>query len=195
MSLDSLSNISDRIRVTNSYKEILSIRDRVWSLSGKIELKQFLDLRDRVEKKIGEFEVPIFNDAKVNVRCSDGTRVEIDPRSVTLIVSRGMKLSDYVFGEYPDAVDYEVIYAGFEDPQNRMPGEDFDESRVELSEPAVPKGRTLRESVERIVRLALKLVNFLFSAYSKAFPNIAEDLRLIKMKLEELFEKITTTYI
>ncbi|HKJ97228.1 MAG TPA: hypothetical protein VJ944_05765 [Thermoplasmataceae archaeon] len=194
MSFNSADYISERIRVTNSYKEAVSLRDQVWSISGKIELKQFVDLRDRVEKKIKEFDRPIFEDAKVNVKFPDGRITSVDSREINIVVGKGIGLSEYVFREFPDASDFEVIYAGFEDPLEKILGKDADDSRLELGANRDFKGGMIREAVERIVKLALKLVNFLFSTYSRAFPDIAEDLRIIKDRIEELFEKIFTTY-
>ncbi|AKA49502.1 hypothetical protein IX51_10810 [uncultured archaeon] len=194
MSFNSADYISERIRVTNSYKEAVSLRDQVWSISGKIELKQFVDLRDRVEKKIKEFDRPIFEDAKVNVKFPDGRITSVDSREINIVVGKGIGLSEYVFREFPDASDFEVIYAGFEDPLEKILGKDADDSRLELGANRDFKGGMIREAVERIVKLALKLVNFLFSTYSRAFPDIAEDLRIIKDRIEELFEKISTTY-
>ena len=87
-----------------------------------------------------------------------------------------------------------IVYSGFEVPFERMPGRGGDESKLELNSMFPPKAGSIKEGVERIIKLALKLVNFLVTAYMKSFPSISEELKMIKMKLEELFEKVSSSY-
>lgn len=194
MSFNNTDYISDRIRVTNSYREAISLRDQVWSLSGKIELGKFLVLRDKVEKKLKEFDRPVFEDAKVAVKFPDREAITIDSREVNIVVGKGQKLSEYVFGRFPDAFDFDIVYSGFEDPLSRMAEKGEADNKLELTSMLPPKSSSVKDGVERIIRLALKLVNFLVSTYMKAFPNIAEELGIIKAKLEELFDKVSMSY-
>lgn len=191
MSFNNTDYISDRIRVTNSYKETISLRDQIWSLSGKIELNKFLVLRDKIEKKLNEFDRPVFDDARVTVKFAGSDPLVIDPREVNIVVGKGQKLSDYVFERFQDAYDFDITYGSFEDPLDQVGSKEKDESKVELSSMFPPRSGSVRDGVQRIIKLALKLVNFLVTTYMKAFPGIAEELKFIKQRLEELFDKVS----
>lgn len=184
--------LKKKIRESRSFREIVSLRDQVWSLSGKIDLTLFLDLRDRVEQKVKEIESPTFGDVQIEVLTSQDERKTIDQREVGIIVGKGLKLSDYVFREYPDALDFEIrpsSNVGPYDPALEDPG-----FKLEVNEPMNFRGGTIKESIIRIIKLALKLITFLICAYSRSFPHLQEDFDLIKVKLEQLFDKVSQAY-
>lgn len=185
--------IRDQIKQAKSFREVITLREKVWSLSGKIDLDDFLDIRDRIESKVKDFENPMFGDARVEIVFGDGSRKDIDPRELSIIMGKGGKLSDYIFTTHPEAIDYELHIIGFEELGEKRSGENLP-SKIELNESLNAKTGALRESILRIVKLAMKLANMLFSTYSKVFPSIADDLKLIKNRIEELFEKIASSY-
>lgn len=187
----------DQIRImiknTRSFREVISLRDRVWSLSGKIDLNDFLDLRDKVESKVKEFDNPLFGDLNLKVVLHNGDMKRIDPRELSIIMGKGVKLSEYIFDTYPDALDYRIEPLTYEDPFTKF-GNAPSPEKIRIREIPGLKTGLIKEKIERIVRLAMKLAEMLFDNYAKLFPSIAEDLRLIKERIEELFEKISYSY-
>lgn len=188
--MDHTEELIERIRSAKGYREIVSIRDTVWGLSGKIALSDFLELRDRVEKKMNDIESPVFEDTSIDIVMADGVRTTLDPRSVAIVMGKGLKISSYVFSEYPGAVDFELKPSGFlekPDPFANDPS-----YKLELNNTSFPTGKTVREGIVRIVKLALKLITFLFNAYARSFPHLADDLRILKESIEVLFEKVSS---
>lgn len=194
MDMNARDEIAEQIKKAVSFRAIISLREKVWSLSGSIDLNDFLDLRDRVEKKVRDFDNPLFGNLGIAVVYMSGERKIIDSREVELIVGKGKKISEHVFSTFPEAVDFELVTEEFQDPMEKMAGDDELSNKLEINDRGLIKSGILRESIERIVRLAMKLANLLYTTYSKSFPNIAGDLLMIKQKLEELFEKVSTSY-
>lgn len=185
--------IRDRIKNARSFREVINLRDKVWSLSGNIDLNDFLDLRDRVESKVKEFDNPLFGDMKLEVILHGGKTKSVDPRELNIIMGKGMKLSEYIFSTCPEAVDYIIEPVSYEDPLEKA-GEDHVPERVKFNEMQGLKTGVLKEKIERIIKLAMKLADMLFTNYAKVFPSIADDLRMIKERIEQLFEKIASSY-
>lgn len=186
--------IRERIKTTNSFKDVVSLRERVWSLSGVLGMRDFLELRDKVERKMREFDDPIFDELRVIVKCRDGPDKVIESHEVRSALGKGIKLSSYVFTKCPDVLDYELHYSGFEEREEKMNvmAEEFSAASTATSFES--KVDNMKEKVKRILSLALRLVVTLFNTYSRAFPQIAEDLKVIRKKLEALIQNVSTPY-
>lgn len=186
--------IRERINTTNGFKEVVSLRERVWSLSGVLGMRDFLELRDKVERKMREFDDPIFDELKVVVKCRDGPDQIIESHEVRNVLGKGMKLSAYVFTKCPDVLDFELHYSGFDDREEKINvmAEEFSSTSATTS--FETKVDTMKEKIKRILSLALRLIVTLFNTYSKAFPNIAEDLKVIREKIEALIQHVSAPY-
>ncbi len=185
--------IRDRIGSTISFKEIISLREKVWSLSGSLSMREFLELRDRVERKMREFDDPVFDELTVVVKCRDAPDEKIEQDELREVLGKGRKLSEYVFTKCPEVLDYELHYFGLSESEEKVNimAQEFGSDTASSLESRVG---SIKDKVRRILSLALRLIVNLFNTYSKVFPHISEDLKMIREKIELLLESISTAY-
>lgn len=183
--------MKERIESTKSFREMVSLRDQVWALSGKVGFSEFVELRDKVERRLAEFDNPIYDDLTILVKIKNGEIKIIKSPEIADILGKGAKISEHIFSNFPGASDFELHYESDEEVSRQLLD---DEEAVRLSSNLTGDVSAIKERVRRIVSLALRLVINLFNTYARALPHLAEDLKGIREKLELLLENLNSAY-
>lgn len=187
------NTIRVQIDRTNHYNDLIKLREKIWSLSGKYPFSIYVNLRGRIEEKIRTFDNPMCDQAVIRIHFGNKSQKEMEPSECQNALDEGLKLSEYIFAQYKDAEDYEILPSDFLGSYNKDviekdaikeflgngfkgSGPNDDHKRIEV----------LQDRVEYLIRL----IDHMNRVYSDTIPKIASDLEDINRKFEELYSKL-----
>lgn len=187
------NSIRTQIDRTNRYNDLTKLREKIWSLSGKYPFSIYVNLRGRIEEKIKSFDYPMCDQAHIRIHFDDNSQKDMEPSECKLALDEGLRLSEYVFNNYKNATDFEILPSDFFGTYNKdivekdsikeflgngfnNTGPNDDHKRIEV----------LQDRVEYLIRL----IDHMNRVYSETIPRISSDLEDINKKFEELYNKL-----
>ncbi|HLH85457.1 MAG TPA: hypothetical protein VKU79_01155, partial [Thermoplasmataceae archaeon] len=106
--IDDYHLILNRITKTNRYKGLLTLQDEIWALRSKYPFSVFSNIRGRLEEKLHTFDHPRCDQVGISVIFMNGSKKALEPEECMQAAQKNIKLSDFIFTKYHQAVDYEI---------------------------------------------------------------------------------------
>ena len=110
--------LRDEISSAKRYRKLQELKVSINSLARKVPLSISAELEGRLTEKFRAFDYPMCNVTDVKVIFSNGLSKVLDRDECHYAMSRGMKLSDYIFSRYVSARDFELDSAEFSGSTN-----------------------------------------------------------------------------
>ena len=180
----------EEISSARRYRELKNLEMSILGIKNKIPISLYTELSGRIKEKIMSFEYPECNAAKISIVYSNGLRKEIEKEECHIAMSRGLKLSDYIFSHYVSARDYEIEDANIKEnykiderPVIAIKHKEYSSSFTTLGPEA------LRERVDYLLKKVDNLEK-IEKIYSESIPKIARDMEDLKGKVDKIFKKI-----
>lgn len=178
--------IKSEIDQTDRYKELVNLREKIWGLSGKFPFSVYVDLRGKVEDKINRMDYPTCDKINLQIIFPDRPSIALDTNECKTALSKGLKLSEYIFSRYPNATDYQIdstkIYGSYEKSSSEQEELKPDEQKFSGG----PELQVLQDRVEYMIRL----MNYMSRVYADSIPKIAKDIKDINVKFELIYKKL-----
>lgn len=186
--MDEHDSLRERIRSCTKYRELLSLRELVWNLSGKVEFTVYVELRKKVDGRLEEFNHPSCDDMDIKIIMPGGAKQPLDPRDCRIAVSKEQSLSRYLLSKTPKALDIEIKPVDISDSSGNRNYTSIGKGSAGGSS-AISSTRlgVLQNKIENVIRLATYMNN----TYSKVLPKISSDLGEIVIKLEILYNRVS----
>lgn len=186
--MDGHDPLRARIQDCTRYKDLLKLRDTVWSMSAKLDFSTYMDLRKRVDQRMDEFENPTCEDFEIKIHFPGSKPAFMDMRECRIIATKGTTLPEYVFSKYDGADDIELIPLGVYEESYSGASTNFDPTgEAPQTGSFNPRLGILQHRIENVIKLA----NYMSETYSTVIPQISEDLSEIVKKLDTLYRRIS----
>ena len=118
----------EEISSAQRYRELKNVEMSILGIRNKTPVSLFTELSGRVREKIMGFEFPECNASRISIIYSNGLKKTMEKEECHIAMSRGLKLSDYIFSHYVSARDYEIEDENIMDKYKR---EDTPDSPIE----------------------------------------------------------------
>lgn len=175
------------ISSSKRYRELKNIESTILGLKHKLPLSLYTELSGRIKEKVMSFEYPNCSVSKISIIYSNGLATKLEPEECHVAMSRGVKISDYIFSHYVSARDFEIT------------DESQDFKEVSASEatrkddlPDEPVFTTLSPAAlnERINFLLRKVENLekIEKIYTDNIPRIVNDMNDLKDKVNKIYK-------
>lgn len=180
-------SIRDSIPREDSYNGLLGIRKGIRGFYSRLPFSVYIDLRGRIEEKINKFNSPMCNEVTISLVGKDNSVKLLPKNECEYAVSNNIKLSDYIFDNYKEAVDFRISNSlGIHDSLTAEP--------YEVKKPEHFRGEGKRDEVnydflENTVVYLIRLMDHLEELYGRSTPTVSGDIRTIKNVLNDLFKK------
>ena len=93
------------------YLKLKELELSIYGLRNNLPVSLYTELSGRIKEKVQSFEFPDCNNSQINVIYSNGLSRPIELEECHLAMSRGNKISDYIFSRYISARDIEILNA------------------------------------------------------------------------------------
>ncbi|MEM0158922.1 MAG: hypothetical protein QXV22_00560 [Thermoplasmataceae archaeon] len=181
--MDDYHLILNRIAKVDRYKGLMTLQDEVWALRSKYPFSVFSNIRGRLEEKIHTFEHPRCDQVGINIIFMNGSKKTLEPEECIQAAQRGIKLSDFIFTKYHQAVDYEIL-------SENIIGTSDDSEKPAESGSDKGKGTMAFEVLQTRIEFLIRMVDHINALYSETIPKISDDIKDINRRLEELYKKL-----
>lgn len=182
--------LKDEISSATRYRKLQDIRASIPAYKRRVPLTISAELEGRVNEKLMTFDYPICSAARIRVIFTNGLSKPLDPEECHYAMSRGMKLSDYIFSRYISARDFEI-----EDSNvigTRSLGIYSETAKEELTPRRSFTELTPGELRERIEFLMKKVetIERIGNIYAQNIPKMARDVNDMKAKMDLIYKKV-----
>ena len=180
----------EELNSASRYRQVKDLNISISSVKNKIPLSLYSELSGRVHEKLMGFEYPDCGTSRVTVIFSNGLRKRLEREECHIAMSRGTKLSDYIFSHYISARDFEVENANtiskyVEDERSIRIGHVSD---VEVTFNSLSPA-ALRERVDYILRKVENLER-VETIYAENLPKMARDVNDLREKLDVIYRRL-----
>lgn len=179
--------LRSEISSARRYRELRNLALSISGLKHSLPVSLYTELSGRIREKIMGFEYPDCNISKIRVIYSNGLSKSLEANECHQAMSRGIKLSDYVFSHYVSARDIEVEDATSV-PENLYEGPlaEKDSILVDFTDlsPAA-----LGERVDFLLRKVDNLER-IEKIYTENIPKIVRDMDDIKSKVDRIYKVV-----
>lgn len=182
--------LRDEIFSANRYRKLQDLKLSISGLKMKVPLSISAELEGRILEKIRTFDYPMCTSARIKVIFSNGLSRELEPDECHYAMSRGMKLSDYIFSHYVSARDFEI-----ESPEilgTKNFGVFSDQAEPEVNDSIDFTSMAPAALRERVDFLLKKVENLekIESIYAESLPKMARDMNELKEKVDKIYKRV-----
>lgn len=182
--------LKEEIVGANRYLKLQDLRVTISGLKRGLPISISTELNGRITEKLRTFDYPICSVAKVRVIFTNGLSKDLDPEECNYAMSRGMKLSDYIFSHYPSARDFEIEPTSYLGSRNQGVYTDgFDEDPYVRKTSTPISNAALDEKLDFLLQRVENLER-LETVYAENIPKLTRDVNDIKDKLDWLYRRI-----
>ena len=182
--------LRDEISSARRYRELKNIEISILGLRNKIPISLYTELVGRIREKVMGFEYPQCNTSKIAIIYSNGLKKPLESEQCHIALSRGGKLSDYIFSHYVSVKDFEIED---ENIKNTSKKHEVDTLMVKLGDSSESfttlSPAALRERVDYLLKKVDSLEK-IEKIYSENIPRIARDIEDLKEKVEMIYRKV-----
>lgn len=182
--------LRSEISSARRYRELKNLELSISGLKHSLPVSLYTELSGRIREKIMGIEYPDCNTSSFRVIYSNGLSRPLDSEECHVAMSRGIKLSDYVFSHYVSSRDIEVEdertmdkYKKGENASLPSTQNNSEKSFTTLSPEA------LRERVEYLLKKVDNLEK-IGKIYSENIPKIARDMEDLKDKVDKIYRRV-----
>ena len=180
--------LRDEISSARRYRELKNLELSIYGLRNKLPVSLYTELGGRIKEKVLAFEYPDCNSSKVSVIFSNGLKNTLEQEECHKAMSRGIKLSDYIFSHYVSVRDFEIedekaLTKFAENKKNILvDGTQEVENSFTSMSPAALRERMdyLLKKVENLERVE--------TIYAENIPKMARDMNEMKDKIDKLIK-------
>lgn len=178
--------ILDRIENINRYRGLIALQDEIWRMHNKYPFSIYANIKGRLAEKLTAFEDPKCTDLNLKIIFMNGSWVQVNEEDCNNAIERGMKLANYLFIKYPNAVDLEI-------PPGKLIGVKKDTETESITE-ETRKSKDFSIAVDVFksrVEYMIHLIDRLEAMYSNMMPVLVELIKEIGKNLRELYRRLT----
>ena len=177
--------LRSEISSARRYRELKNLELSISGLKHSLPVSLYTELSGRIREKIMGIEYPDCNTSSFRVIYSNGLSRPLDSEECHVAMSRGIKLSDYVFSHYVSSRDIEVEDATIRSKIDNTAIEKKDawETFTDLSPAA------LRERVDFLMRKVENLEK-IGKIYADNIPKMIREIDDIRYKVEKIYKVV-----
>ena len=174
-----------RIEEMNRYRGLLSLQEEISKMHGKYPFSVYANIKGRLSEKLRVFEDPNCAEVGLKILFMNGSRINVEEADCINARERGMKLPNYLYIKYPNAVDFEI-------PSGPIKGQ------ISHAE-AVPEGDESKKTKDFYIAVdvfksrveyMIRLVDRMEALYAGMIPAIVDIIREIGKNLRELYRRL-----
>ena len=179
--------LRNEISSARRYLELKELELSIYGLRNRLPVSLYTELSGRVKEKVMSFEFSDCNNSKINVIYSNGLSRPIEPEECHLAMSRGDRISDYVFSHYISARDIEIV-GGNSYLKEGQPT--LDHSNSGTAEVSIFTALSPSALSERIDFLMKKMENLekIEKIYTDNIPKIVNDMNDLRDKVNKIYK-------
>ena len=182
--------LKEEISSAKRYRELKNLELSISQMRYKIPVSLYTELNGRIKEKLLGFDFPDCNRSKISVIYTNGLKKPMKKEECHVAMSRGSRLSDYIFSHYSSVKDFEVEGV-MEMEKNNDPvmvlsnlgGYEGSDEQTILS-PSV-----LRERMDYLLKKVDNLEK-VEKIYSETLPVIVRDINDLKAKIDTIINQI-----
>lgn len=179
--------LKGKISSAKRYRELKTLESSIYGLRHSLPISLYTELSGRVKEKVMSFEYPNCNISKIRVVYSNGLSKPLEADECHTTMSRGTKISDYIFSHYVSARDYEIL-----DANPNFKEIESTNGHADTKTPEEPVFTTLTPAAlnERISFLLRKVENLekIEKIYTDNIPRIVNDMNDLKNKVDKIYK-------
>ena len=182
--------LRDEISSAKRYRKLQELKVSINSLARKVPLSISAELEGRLTEKFRAFDYPMCNVTDVKVIFSNGLSKVLDRDECHYAMSRGMKLSDYIFSRYVSARDFELDSAEFSGSTNFGI---FSDVAIKEKDEREFNSTGLKSELERKVDSLMDSISKIekyHTVFAENIPKMARDINDLKERLDSLQKKL-----
>jgi len=92
----------------NRYRGLLELQEEISKMHGRYPFSVYANIKGRLSEKLRVFEDPDCAEVGLKILFMNGSRINVEEADCLNARDRGMKLPNYLFIKYPNAVDFEI---------------------------------------------------------------------------------------
>lgn len=177
-------SIIRRIEEMNRYRGLLELQEEISKMHGRYPFSVYANIKGRLSEKLRVFEDPDCAEVGLKILFMNGSRINVEEADCLNARDRGMKLPNYLFIKYPNAVDFEIpsIAKG---PMRHVEVS-HDEGETKKTKDFYIAVDVFKSRVEYMIRL----VDRMEALYAGMIPAIVDIIREIGKSLRELYRRL-----
>ncbi len=177
--------IITRIEEMNRYRGLLALQEEISRMQGKYPFSVYANIKGRLFEKLRVFEDPNCAAVGLKILFMNGSRINVDEADCVNAMDRGMKLPNYLFIKYPNAVDFEIPSGSIKGPIGHA------EVAPEADGSRKTKDFYIAVDVFKSrVEYMIRLVDRMEALYAGMIPAIVDIIREIGKNLRELYRRL-----
>ena len=182
--------LRDEISSARRYRELKNLELSIYGLRNKLPVSLYTELGGRIKERILAFEYPDCNSSKVSVIFSNGLKKTLEQEECHKAMSRGIKLSDYIFSHYVSVRDFEIEDENHNDKRKNQSVETLIVERKGSLEPLTPLSPAeLRDRVDYLLEKVENLEK-IEKIYSENLPKMSRDVEELKEKVDKIYKRV-----
>ena len=166
----------EEISSARRFRELKNLEMSILGVRNKIPISLFTELSGRTREKIMGFEFSECNASRISIIYSNGLMKTMEKEECHLAMSRGDRISDYVFSHYISARDIEIVGGN---SYLKVGQPTLDHSNSGTADISIFTALSPAALSERIDFLMKKMENLekIEKIYTDNIPKIVNDLR------------------
>lgn len=181
--------VLERIEDTNRYRDLIALQEEIWKMHSKYPFSVYSNIKGRLSEKLRVFEDPNCADTSIKIIFLNGSRVNVDRDDCINARDRGVKLVNYLFIKYPNAVDFEI-------PSGKLIGSVI---QAETTTKAEDQKKTKEfyiavDVFKSRVEYMIRLIDRMEVMYANLVPSVVEIIREIGKSLRELYRRLVALH-
>lgn len=185
--------LKEEISTTNRYRKLLDLKLTISGYRKQLPISISTELEGRILEKLRTFDYPICSLASVKVIFTNGLSKELEPEECHHAMSRGMKLSDYIFSHYASARDYVIESSEFVGTRSGFIATVESEGETNGKSEFTPLNTyALAERMNFLLKKVDSLEK-MEAIYAENIPKMARDMNDLKDKVDKIYRKVTSS--
>jgi hypothetical protein len=185
-SLNGYHGTIERINSINRYRGLIALQEEIWKMHDKYPFSVYANIKGRLAEKLKAFEDPNCTDLNLKIIFMNGSWLQVREDDCIQALEQGVKLSNFLFIKYPNAVDLEI-------PQGKLIGtKEYIESMTTEEDGKASKEFSIAVDVFKSrVEFMIHLIDRLEEMYSSVMPALVDLIKQIGQSLRELYSRLS----
>lgn len=182
--------LRDEISSAKRYRKLQELKVSISSMKRKVPLSISAELEARLTEKFRTLDYPMCNVTDVKVIFSNGLSKVLEKDECHYAMSKGMKLSDYIFSKYVSAKDFELEASEFVGSTNFGI---YTDVAIKDKEQNEFKSSGIKSDLEQKIDALMESINTIekyHTVFAENIPKMARDINDLKEKIDKMQKKL-----